>query len=359
MKETVSDITLSGNTSSGSNRNGFGVKGHIIGGNNVTFTGQTQFPFIVTPALTVTGKLTISPGTNVKFHDYYSDIFVYGTLDAQGTSSDPIVFTSIKDDMHGGDTNGDEAATEASPDDWGVLYFYDVSTNSKLINTWIGYGGGWSSSAMVTTFSTGLEIDFSTITKSSDWGIYIDGGNPKINHSVISNNVNGIYTRAGSLPTIKYNEIKDNTTWGIYNEDVSVDVDALHNWWGDASGPFHASLNAGGQGNKVSDHVLFDPWNLTTSANELGLSNKLVLGQHYPNPVLGAVTIPFELGESGRVLLQVVNIDGKIVKTLLNENRQVGKYQLQFNSLEFKSGTYFLRLTSNNVQKVSRLIVVN
>ncbi|HVO76735.1 MAG TPA: right-handed parallel beta-helix repeat-containing protein [Candidatus Bathyarchaeia archaeon] len=37
-------------------------------------------------------------------------------------------------------------------------------------------------------------------------------------------------------------------------------VDARSNWWGAQSGPYHATLNPGGTGNRVSDNVLFDPW---------------------------------------------------------------------------------------------------
>jgi len=37
-------------------------------------------------------------------------------------------------------------------------------------------------------------------------------------------------------------------------------VNALNNWWGHPSGPFHPTLNPDGMGNAVSDNVDFDPW---------------------------------------------------------------------------------------------------
>ncbi len=37
-------------------------------------------------------------------------------------------------------------------------------------------------------------------------------------------------------------------------------LDARGNWWGDATGPYHPTLNPGGLGYPVSDDVLFDPW---------------------------------------------------------------------------------------------------
>jgi hypothetical protein len=136
-------------------------------------------------------------------------------------------------------------------------------------------------------------------------------------------------------------------------------VDARNTWWGSATGPFHPSLNSGGLGNKVSDHVLFNPWKLSTSVEEYKSNELISFGRFYPNPASGQVTIPFEIGESGKVLLQVVNADGRITKTLLDENRFPGAHQVEFNSSGLANGTYLLRLSSNNRFKVSRLVVLN
>jgi hypothetical protein len=94
----------------------------------------------------VNNSLTIEAGTIVKFHSSDGPDLTLGnsgTIIAVGTSSDPIIFTSYKDDAHGGDTNGDEDATSPARKDWGR-----ISTNglngSRFEYCTFMYGGAGS-----------------------------------------------------------------------------------------------------------------------------------------------------------------------------------------------------------------------
>ncbi|MEK9185626.1 MAG: hypothetical protein AAB863_02510, partial [Patescibacteria group bacterium] len=63
---------------------------------------------------------------------------------------------------------------------------------------------------------------------------------------------------------------------GIYSLAASP-VDARNNWWGDASGPQHPTLNPLGLGNAVSDNVLFDPWLTSDSTNEKPIDPVIII----------------------------------------------------------------------------------
>lgn len=112
-----------------------------------------------------------------------------------------------------------------------------------------------------------LNIIGNVIT-GNDWnGIYLDSASTTISGNIISGNYwSGIYVATSAPATISGNDIYDNSDFGIYNW-VGGEVIAKNNWWGDASGPYHSTLNPSGEGNEVSDGVIFEPW-LTESIDE-------------------------------------------------------------------------------------------
>ncbi len=72
----------------------------------------------------VNNTLTIKPGAIIKFHPTegpYMMLGGTGTVIAKGSAAKPIIFTSYKDDDHGGDTNGDGNATSPASKDWGEI----------------------------------------------------------------------------------------------------------------------------------------------------------------------------------------------------------------------------------------------
>ena len=82
------------------------------------------------------------------------------------------------------------------------------------------------------------------------------------------------------------------------------------------------------------------------------------LEQNYPNPFNPATTIKFHLPKSDFVSLKVYDISGKLVKTLMSENKSAGYYYINFDASMLSSGIYFYTLSSSSYTQTKRMIVV-
>ena len=88
-----------------------------------------------------------------------------------------------------------------------------------------------------------------------------------------------------------------------------------------------------------------------------------MLHQNYPNPFNPTTTISFNLPSQGNVELKIYNIKGELIKTLLNENRQKGEYNiiwdgLDNNSEKVASGLYFYQLKTETHNETRKMILM-
>jgi hypothetical protein len=82
------------------------------------------------------------------------------------------------------------------------------------------------------------------------------------------------------------------------------------------------------------------------------------LNQNYPNPFNPTTTITFALPKAENVKLVVYDILGKEVRTLVNEFRQAGNYEVPFDASGFSSGVYFYRLETPNFTETKKMLLV-
>ena len=69
-----------------------------------------------------------------------------------------------------------------------------------------------------------------------------------------------------------------------------------------------------------------------------------VLYQAFPNPFNPTTKIKYSLKDDGKVSLKIFNSLGEEVRTLVNEIRPAGNYEVEFNASNLPSGVYFYQL---------------
>jgi hypothetical protein len=85
-----------------------------------------------------------------------------------------------------------------------------------------------------------------------------------------------------------------------------------------------------------------------------------VLEQNYPNPFNPVTVIQFTIpaGTHGRTSLQVFDLLGREVATLVNEPREPGVYSVIFDASRLASGVYVCRLTTGGLTATRRMILL-
>ncbi|MCY7408755.1 MAG: T9SS type A sorting domain-containing protein, partial [Chitinophagales bacterium] len=77
----------------------------------------------------------------------------------------------------------------------------------------------------------------------------------------------------------------------------------------------------------------------------------------YPNPVITSSMISFYLQENSLVNIELLDLAGRKIKTLLNENLEAGDHNLKLNREQLSAGIYFLRIKMNNESSIIKIII--
>ena len=97
---------------------------------------------------------------------------------------------------------------------------------------------------------------------------------------------------------------------------------------------------------------------VTAINNEDEIPAVYSLSQNYPNPFNPATEIIYSIPENGFVTLNVYNILGQLVETLVNETKSAGKYSVTFNASKLSSGIYLYRISSGNYLETKKMMLI-
>jgi hypothetical protein len=107
-----------------------------------------------------------------------------------------------------------------------------------------------------------------------------------------------------------------------------------------------------------SKDLYLSPASTTGVSNNSSIPTTYSLMQNYPNPFNPTTTIRFTIPEKVQVKLEVYNLIGQKVATLVNGELNAGSYNVEFNGTGLSSGIYLYRIQAGNFTSVKKMLLI-
>ena len=108
----------------------------------------------------------------------------------------------------------------------------------------------------------------------------------------------------------------------------------------------------------TSSYVIVD--DLAFSAHPASVSDvneELTMEQAYPNPASSLETIDYSIKESQHVTMDIFDVSGKRINTVINENQSSGRYKAEIDIRDYSNGLYYLVLQANGRTYTQKMAV--
>jgi serine protease AprX len=183
--------------------------------------------------------------------------------------------------------------------------------------------------------------------------------------------------RNGSVPTVTLN----GTTYPIEDAkdipaglegyvSVALELNLMNAFYSLTQGPYdlqpvlHATFKPNTDVTRADFAVIvtrtFNGWSELAAVNSSAVQaaessqSKAIA---YPNPFSEATTIKYGVEDEGFVTIEVMNIMGKKIKTLVSEKKQAGNHQVQFDGSALPSGTYLYRISAGGKASTEKIVI--
>jgi hypothetical protein len=155
--------------------------------------------------------------------------------------------------------------------------------------------------------------------------------------------------------------IGDEATLGVYHW-----VNTMNGWQAiggsvdTADNVIDATITESGVYAAFTSQIILDVYD-----NEYGstLPYQFELSQNYPNPFNPTTTIDYSVPKTTQVIIEVFNVLGQKVRTLVNESKSAGSYRIEWNGTDEASnpvstGVYLYRFQAGDVVQTKKMLLI-
>jgi hypothetical protein len=214
-------------------------------------------------------------------------------------------------------------------------------------------------------------------------GINFYDADPTVRRNRIKGMIVGFGVYESSDPTISdSNYVWDKPEYGYWvydNNGSETPINAENNWWGGSCcwgepqghppvQPLICTMDTAFYGQVDFEPLIEDTSDFygPCSSKRPALAKQswsYELSENWPNPFNPDTRITYSIAAEGHVEMNVFNLRGQLVRTLVDERQKAGKYEVSWNGrdgsgLSVASGVYFLKMESGEFGETKKLIVI-
>jgi len=264
--------------------------------------------------------------------------YLFAEGDGEDSSLDLDIYYSDADTEHIDESNLRLWQYSENDDTWNPVDGSSVDTDAKMVSANI------TEFSVIGVFSDDTGLLFPAFT--------IDPESPAVEEGVTFD-ASGSSAPEGTIETFEWDFTGDGTV-----DVTSSDPVVTHAY--EEPGEFDVTLKIEDEDGETADttRTVFVDSVDTGSETESDLPEAFALKQNYPNPFNPVTVIRYQLPEAGNVRLEVFDIMGRRVETLVEEQKQPGYYEVTFDASDLSSGTYIYRIETGDFSDTMKMLFV-
>jgi len=138
---------------------------------------------------------------------------------------------------------------------------------------------------------------------------------------------------------------------------TALNLDTTNSGFGKIGGGKYLVKGTSDYLSKLND-ILQSKFGINSEDEKQLIPKEYSLHQNYPNPFNPSTTIKFDLPNDGLVQLEIFDILGRRITTLVNEYKNAGSYEQQFDASNLASGVYVYKLQAGDFVSSKKMILL-